>query len=148
MSLQQAALEKKDRKLKIAEKARARIIAMNACASNKENIPDTRIKERQEHSKENMQYRKKVVISRNGCKSKEVAAPKNDSLPSSKAIIKSMEGPVHRIGLPAFAQKFAESKDAHSDKLRSRSFFFFTEQAQNMKQTKVFVITASLTTGV
>ena len=66
MLLRQAALEKKDRKLKIAEKARARIIAMNACASNKENISDTRIKERQEHSKENMHNRKKVVISRNG----------------------------------------------------------------------------------
>ena len=94
-----------------------------------------------------MQDRKKVVISRNGCKSKEVAATKNDCLPSSKAILKSMEGPVHRIKLPAFAQKFAELKDAHLDKLRSRSVFL-TEQAQNMKQTKVFVITASLTTGV
>ena len=35
MSLRQAALEKKARKLKIAEKARARITAMNACASIK-----------------------------------------------------------------------------------------------------------------
>ena len=82
-----------------------------------------KLKERQEHSKENMQDRKKVVISR-GCKSKEVAPTKNDSLPSSKAIIKSMEGPVQRIGLPAFAQTFAELKDAQSDKLRSRSGFF------------------------
>ena len=71
----------------------------------------------------------------------------NDSLPSSKAIIKSMEGPVHRIGLPAFAQTFAELKDAQSDKLRSRSGFL-KHQAQNMKHTKVFVITASLITDV
>ena len=79
MSHRQAALEKKVRKLLISEKARARIIQMNTCTSKKENIPDTKLKERQEHSKENMQDRKKVVISR-VCKSKEVATIKNDSL--------------------------------------------------------------------
>ena len=99
MSLHQATLEMKDRKLRISDS-------------------------RQEHSKENMQDRKEAVILRKGCKSKEVANTKNDSLPSSKAIIKEMEGPVHIIGLRAFVQNFAESKDAHSDKLRCRSGFF------------------------
>ena len=80
MSLCQPALEKKDFKLKIAEKARVWIIAIKTCTSNTENITDTRIKESQEHSKANMQNKNRVVISRNGCKSKEVATIKNDSL--------------------------------------------------------------------